>query len=272
MDLTVISDSDFARFQQLIHARTGIHFSPVKKSLLCGRLAKRLRQRGVATYAAYYDLLRLEGEGGELEICINLITTNETSFFREPHHFDHLATHILPTLARGAPVRGWSAACSSGEEPYTLALVLADALGMGRDWEMFASDISTAVLQTAVNGVYPLAAAERVPQGLLQRYCLKGVGEQAGTFLIDQPLRSRVTFARVNLNATLPEIGPFDFIFLRNVMIYFPVEVKRGVVARLAARLKPGGHLFIGHSETLNGVTDVLQPVMPTVYRKPLQP
>lgn len=266
MDPTTISDHDYARFQQLIHRLTGIQLADNKKSLLCGRLAKRLKNRGVAGYGDYYRLLA-GGDATELETCINLLTTNETSFFREPGHFDYLRQQLLPGR-RGQPLRIWSAACSSGEEPYTLAMVLAETLGLGADWEILASDLCTTVLDKAVGGLYPLAAAEAIPLPLLQRYCLKGVGEASGSFIIGEPLRGRVGFAQINLNQPLPAIGSFDVIFLRNVMIYFPAAVKRGVVARLAACLKPGGHLFIGHSETLNGLSDELRPVQPTVYRR----
>lgn len=263
---TSISDRDFASFQQLLHRLTGIHLADNKKPLLCGRLAKRLKNRGVAGYGEYYRLLA-GGDAAELETCINLLTTNETCFFREPGHFDYLRRHLLPGR-RGQPLRIWSAACSSGEEPYTLAMVLAETLGLAADWEILASDLSTAVLEKAAGGRYPLAAADAIPHPLLQRYCLKGVGDAAGSFAIDQPLRQRVGFARINLNQPLPELGRFDVIFLRNVMIYFPAAVKRAVVGRLAACLKPGGHLFVGHSETLNGLCDQLLPVQPTVYRR----
>lgn len=269
-DLNTIGDGEFAAFQRLIHSLTGIHLSSAKKPLLCGRLSKRLRSRGVASYGEYYRLVASGRDTAELEICINLITTNETYFFREPKHFDHLQRHILPGLKGRPGVRAWSAACSSGAEPYTLAMVMAEALGGAGDWEILASDICTDVLKKAAAGIYPLADADNIPRPLLQRHCLKGVGEAAGKFVIDEPLRRRIVFAHINLNADLPEVGSFDFIFLRNVMIYFPPEVKRAVVARLAACLKPGGHLFIGHSETLNGLTDTLELVLPTVYRRRL--
>jgi chemotaxis protein methyltransferase CheR len=267
-DLTTISDHEFASFQRLIHALTGIQLAPAKKPLLCGRLAKRLKSRGLASYADYYRLVAPGGDADELETCINLITTNETYFFRESAHFDFLAERLRPLRPARRAVRVWSAACSSGEEPYTLAMVLAETLGLDADWEVLASDISTAVLAKAAAAVYPLARADGIPRPLLQRYCLKGVGADAGSFLVDAPLRSRVLFGQINLNRDLPEVGSFDFIFLRNVMIYFPPDVKRMVVARLAERLSPGGLIFVGLSETLNGLCDGLEPVLPTVYRR----
>lgn len=268
-DFSHIGERDFAAFQALIHELTGIHLSAAKKPLLCGRLGKRLKARGVAGYGEYYRLLTAGGDAEELEICINLITTNETYFFREAGHFDYLQRRLLPGLKGRRQLRAWSAACSSGAEAYTLAMVMAESLGLAGDWELLASDISTEVLKKAATAVYPLADAEHIPPPLLARYCLKGVGSEAGNFIVDQPLRRRIVFAQINLNLPLPEVGSFDFIFLRNVMIYFPPPVKQAVVARLTACLKPGGHLFIGHSETLNGVSGELALVMPTVYRRP---
>lgn len=268
MDPTTISTHDFARFQRLIHRLTGIHLAEAKKSLLCGRLGRRLKSRGVASYGEYYDLVASGRDAQELETCINLITTNETYFFREPKHFEHLRDHILAQVPRGQPLRVWCAACSSGEEAYTLAMVLAEARSLSAPWEVLASDISTAVLRRAVAARYAMEQAERIARPLLQRYCLKGVGDEAGSFLIDAPLRQRVKFAQINLSVPLPELGQFDVIFLRNVMIYFPPEVKRAVVARLAACLKPGGHLFVGHAETLGGLSEELRPVATTIYRK----
>lgn len=263
-----ISDRDFAQFQTLIHDITGIHLAPVKKALLCGRLSKRLRSRNLRGYGEYFDLVTSGRDPAELETCVNLLTTNETYFFRESKHFDLLRERILPGRQPGATFRAWSAACSSGEEPYTIAMVLADALNSNGPWEVFASDISTAVLEKAGRAQYPLERARNIPLPFLKKYCLKGVGAQSGNLLVDGSLRSRVRFAQINLNAPLPAVGEFDVIFLRNVLIYFQLDIKQQVVARLAKQLKPGGWFIIGHSESLNGVCNSLQPIMPTVYRK----
>lgn len=268
MDATTISDREFARFQSLIHGITGIHLASSKKALLCGRLAKRLRGRNLAGFGEYYELVSSGRDPAELETCINLLTTNETYFFREAKHFDLLRQRILPLRQPGATFRAWSAACSSGEEPYTIAMVLAEALNTNGPWEVFASDISTAVLEKAKLGQYPLERARNIPDGMLKKYCLKGIDSQSGNLLVDEALRKRVRFARINLNSALPQVGEFDVIFLRNVLIYFQPDVKRQVVARLANHLKPGGWFIIGHSESLNGLSDSLRPVMPTVYRK----
>lgn len=269
MDGSSISDRDFAQFQQLIHGITGIHLAPVKKALLCGRLSKRLRSRNLTSYAQYFDLVSSGRDADELEMCVNLLTTNETYFFREPKHFDLLREQIATTRKPGSPLRAWSAACSSGEEPYTIAMVLADTLGATGMWEVLGSDISTAVLEKAARAHYPMERARHIPEHFLKKYCLKGTGTQNGTLLVDMPIRSRVRFTQINLNEPLPQVGEFDVIFLRNVLIYFQIDIKQKVVARLANQLKPGGWFIIGHSESLNGVSETLRPIMPTVYRKP---
>lgn len=268
MQVAGISDREFAQFQNLIHEMTGIHLGPAKKALLCGRLSKRLRSRNLKGFGEYFDLVTSGREPVELETCVNLLTTNETYFFREAKHFDLLRERILPQRRPGGSFRVWSAACSSGEEPYTIAMVLAEALTASGPWEVFASDISTAMLEKARLGHYPLERARFMPEPILRKYCLKGVGAQAGTMLVDGALRGRVRFSQVNLNAPLPQVGMFDVIFLRNVLIYFQIDVKQRVVSRLVRQLKPGGWFIVGHSESLNGVCDGLRPVMPTVYRR----
>lgn len=268
MDASTISDREFAQFQSLIHDITGIHLAPAKRALLCGRLAKRLRSRNLKGYGEYFDLVSSGRDPAELETCVNLLTTNETYFFREEKHFDLLREQILPQRQPGSHFRAWSAACSSGEEPHTIAMVLAEILSTNGPWEVFASDISTAVLEKARHGQYPLERARNIPQPLLRKYCLKGIGSQSGTLLVDEALRKRIRFEQINLNATLPRVGEFDVIFLRNVLIYFQLDVKRQVVARLVKQLKPGGWFIVGHSESLNGVSDGLRPIMPSVYRK----
>ena len=263
-----INDQEFAQFQKLIYDIAGISMSPAKKPLVSGRLAKRLDHHGVESYGDYFGILKREGHLGELQIAVDLLTTNETYFFREEKHFDYLRDQILSKYRPGRPFRVWSAACSYGQEPYTLAMVLADSIGEST-WEIFASDISTRVLDRARTGQYALEQAEKVPRQYLSRYCLKGIGPQEGTFIIDRALRNRIKFAQVNLNQALPEVGEFDVIFLRNVMIYFDQDTKRQVVARLATRLRRGGYMMVGHSESLNGVTEDLDVVKPSIYRKP---
>ncbi len=262
---TTLSDQEFAHFQRFIHGIAGINLAPIKKSLVAGRLAKRLRHHGLSSFGDYYRLLSSEQE--ERQIAVDLLTTNETHFFREPRHFDLLRNHILPSHPRSRPFRVWSAACSSGEEVYTLAMVLADTLREA-PWEVQGSDISTRMLAQAESGLYPMERAAELSEDLLRRFCLKGVGSQEGRFLISPQLRARVQFAYINLTAPLPSTGIFDAIFLRNVMIYFQPETKRQVVERLLSRLRPGGWLFVGHSESLNGLADGVEGVAPAVYKK----
>lgn len=263
-----LSDGEFVQFQSLLRRLAGIHLVPAKKALVCGRLAKRLKHYDLESYGDYFRLLTSGSEPSETQIALDLLTTNETYFFREPKHFAFLRDHVLPLRRPGASFRLWSAACSSGEEPYSLAMLLAECLG-GAPWEIVASDISTRVLERARSGHYAIERAEHIPAAYLRAYCRKGVGQQEGTFLVAPSLRARIDFRQVNLNETLPQLGEFDVIFLRNVMIYFEMETKRRVVQRLISVLRPGGHLMIGHSETLNGVSDALRPVSPSMYRKP---
>lgn len=261
-----LDDSEFARFQQMIFSIAGISMTSAKKALVAGRLSKRLKHHGLASYGEYFQLLSRNRE--EVQMAVDLLTTNETYFYREPKHFDFLHERILPTHPSGRPFRVWSAACSSGEEPYTLAMVLAEHLGEA-PWEIFGSDISTRVLDTARTGLYPMERVRGLAPARLRTHCLKGIGSQEGCFMIDPALRRRVRFAQVNLNEPLPDVGEFDVIFLRNVMIYFQTETKRQVVTRLLTKLRPGGHFIVGHSESLNGLAQSLETVVPSIYRKP---
>jgi chemotaxis protein methyltransferase CheR len=263
-----LKDNEFSKFQSWLYEATGINLTSAKKALVAGRLQKRLVHHKLKSYGEYFQLIMSKAETAELQIATDLLTTNETYFFREPKHFDFLRQHILPQLAPAKPFRVWSAASSSGEEAYTIAMVLASELATTQ-WEVFGSDISTHVLQIAQNAHYPMSRASNIPKAFLSQYCLKGVGSQDGTFLIDRNLRARVAFAQINLNDNIPNVGEFDVIFLRNVMIYFDQETKRKVVSRMLPRLKPGGYFFISHSESLNGVTDALKLIAPAIYRKP---
>lgn len=261
-----LSDREFSQFRRLIYDVAGISMSEAKKPLVSGRLVKRIRQHGLNSYGDYFDLLMKEKD--ELQAAVDLLTTNETYFFREPKHFEFLREVILSERRRENTVRVWSAACSSGEEPYTIAMTLAEALG-NRAWEVVASDISTRVLDKARSGHYLMKDAEGIPKPILMKHCLKGIGPQKGTFLIDSPLRSRMRFLQINLNKSLPDLGEFDVIFLRNVMIYFDLETKRQVVKRILPVLRPGGYFIVSHSESLNGISDALQMITPSIYRKP---
>jgi chemotaxis protein methyltransferase CheR len=265
---TTISDQEFSCFQRFIYEAAGITLSSAKKALVCGRLSKRLQQRNLRSYAEYFQLLSRADEAAEVQTAVDLLTTNETYFFREPKHFEVLRQQALSARGNNRGFRVWSAACSSGEEPYSIAMVLADVLD-GQPWELLGSDLSTRVLQKARVGHYPVSRAKQVPAAYLRRFCLKGTGEHDGTLLIDKSLRSRVQLMQINLNMRLPQLGTFDVIFLRNVMIYFNAETKRQVVARILSLLKPGGYFLIGHSESLNDISTAVDQVAPSVYRKP---
>ena len=262
-----LSEREFRQFQAFIHQAAGISLSANKKALVSGRLEKRLRERQLGSYAQYLDLLRQPREADEVQLAVDLLTTNETYFFREPRHFELLRELALDARRQGRPLRVWSAACSSGEEPYSIAMVLADVQSEP-GWELLASDISSRMLARARAGHYTDSRTEGIPPGYRQRFCLRGTGPQQGTLLVQRELRQRVRFEQVNLDRPLPSLGQFDIVFLRNVMIYFDSATKRDVVARLVMTLKRGGHLLIGHSESLTDMHAELQPVVPSVYRR----
>ena len=265
-----ITDQEFALFQSLIYKIAGISLGDSKKILLVGRLTRRLKVYEFGTFTQNYRMLATGDHPEELQTMVDLLTTNETYFFREPKHFDFLRDEIIRKRTSPATFRVWSAASSSGEEIYTLAMVLADSLP-NSPWEIVGSDISTQVLAKAATGHYSLARTEGIPPEFMKKYCLKGVRSHAGTFLIAPELRKRTSFYQINLTQPVDaEIGEFEVIFLRNVMIYFDLDTKAKVVNNLLPRLKSGGHLIIGHSETLNGLKiGPLDTVRPTIYRKP---
>jgi chemotaxis protein methyltransferase CheR len=268
MPVITITDREFSQFQRFIFEAAGIFMANGKQALVSGRLAKRLAHYQLASYSDYLRLLESRSQPSELQMAVDLLTTNETYFFREPKHFALLRELASEAKSRNKTLRVWSAACSSGEEPYSIAMVLADVLGEA-PWELLGTDISTRMLERARCGHYPMERASQMPPAYLKRFCLKGQGSEAGTLLIERSLRNRLQLQHLNLNEPLPKVGSFDVIFLRNVMIYFNLETKRQVVARLLAQLRPGGYFLIGHSETLNDINDSVKPVAPSIYRKP---
>jgi len=263
-----LTDQEFTRFQRFIFDAAGITLSPAKKALVAGRLAKRVQDCGLNGYAAYFSLLASGDQPAEVQTAVDLLTTNETYFFREPKHFEVLRKSATERPPDGKPFRVWSAASSTGEEAYSIAMVLEDCLGSGR-WEVVGSDISTRVLAQARRGQYVASRTTNIPAAYLKRFCLRGVGEHEGTVLVQRQLRSHVRFHQVNLNNAVPgTFGTFDVVFLRNVLIYFSPETKRQVVARVLALLKPGGYFFVGHSETLNGISEAVRATGPAIYRR----
>jgi chemotaxis protein methyltransferase CheR len=266
-----ITDREFARFQELIQREAGIWLSPVKKALLVGRLGKRLRALGVAGWSAYLDAVA--ADPGEKVRMIDCICTNETHFFREPRHFQLVTERLGPAWRAEAEagrrprrVRAWSAACSTGEEPYSLAMCLLDALG-GWEIDILATDLSTRVLDRAREAIWPIEKAGEIPAPHLKAFMLRGFGEQEGLMKAGPEIREVVRFERLNLiGDDLPPPGSFDLLFCRNVLIYFDRPTKARVVDRLLERLAPGGHLFLGHAESLGSTVAAARAVMPTVY------
>ncbi|MFI7587474.1 CheR family methyltransferase [Spongisporangium articulatum] len=264
-----IDAADFAWIQEFVRRRTGIVMKAGKEALVLGRLDRRVRHHGLPDFASYVRLLaRAEaGQGAveELRVATDLLTTNETYFFREPQHLE-LLPRLLPAPPPGRPIRVWSAASSTGEEAWSIALVLADTLGPS-GWEIVGTDVSGRVVQTANRGLYPLAAAEKIPRRLLKAYGLKGRGAHEGRFTLRSDLRERVSFREANLIEKLPSLGQFDIVFLRNVLIYFDEDTKRHILRQIHTLIRPGGHLVVGHAESITGLLDGVAPVVPSVYR-----
>lgn len=262
-----ITNAEFLDFQRFVYDSAGINMHAGKKALICGRLGKRLQHHQLRTYSDYFLLLQSPQGKIEQQICIDLLTTNETYFFREPKHFEWLVQHLQSRTPSSQTFRVWSAASSSGEEAYTLAMLLAEHCP--QPWSILGSDISTRMLERARTGHYAMVRAKHIPTALLKKYCLRGTGSQDGTFLLRKEVRQQVEFAQINLNAALPQVGQFDVIFLRNVMIYFDTATKQAVVTRLIQQLRPGGYLCIGHSESLNDLQHGMQLQGPAIFRKP---
>jgi len=263
-----ISNEDFFRIRDYLQKQVGIQLTLAKKQMVASRLARRLRHFQLASYGDYFQQAIDGTLLNERQVILDLLTTNETYLFREPAHFEFLREGILADWKRGRLFRAWSAACSSGEEPYSMAMVMADSLGE-LPWEIIGSDVCTRVLATARKGHYSRERTQYIPDACLQKYCLRGVRAQHGTLLIDKRLRQRVQFRHINLNTLLPEdTGQFDVIFLRNVLIYFDAPTRQEIVKRLLSCLNPGGHFFVSHTETLSGIFNQLELAAPSVYRK----
>ena len=271
-----VSDREFALFQKLIYREAGIHLVAAKKPLLEARLTRRLRELGLHTFEAYYRYILEVDHDQELIVLLDRISTNETHFFREPKQFEFLETELFPLWKKHnrAPtgsrhIRVWSAACATGEEPYSLAMILFDHFspGSGWDFEILATDLSTRVLASAAAATWPVAKAAEIPHAYLKKYMLKGTGEQTGKMKAGAELRAVVRFERLNLNDhDYPVSGEFDLIFCRNVLIYFDDRSRARVIERLVDHLEPNGYLFVGHAESLTGVSNRVRYVLPTIY------
>lgn len=269
-----LTTAEFAKFRDLVETEVGIHLSPIKHALVNARLLTRIRELGLTTFGDYYERV-VASPHDELVHCINAICTNETHFFREPQQFEFVRRELVPLWrelaqhgARGKRVRVWSAACSTGEEPYTLAMLLASCLPDDWQIEVVATDVSTKVLERAVNAVYPMSRLHEIPRELHRPYLLQGVGSRSGTFRIGPELRRHVRFQRENLVVSdLSNLGKFDLILCRNVLMYFKPETRLQVVRKLLRQLGTGGHFFVGHSESLHGQPLGIETVAPTMYR-----
>jgi chemotaxis protein methyltransferase CheR len=267
-----LTDREFALFQAFIRKETGIYLSSAKKALLVGRLLKRVRQRGCDSFGAYYRDVVRKGDLDEQRHLLECICTHETHFFRDARQFEYLENTVLPSWRKTQPpctIRAWSAGCSTGEEPYTLAMVLLANLPRAAGWgvDILATDISTRALGKAAAALFSMDKAGEIPPRYLKTYMLRGKDGQAGLMKAGPELRAVVRFEVFNLNEDhRPAGGPFDLIFCRNVMIYFDPETRRAAVRRMLWDLAAGGYLFLGHAETLNGISDRVQSVGPTVY------
>lgn len=270
-----LSDGLFQEFSDLVYEKTGIFLKPEKKELLNARLGKRLRATGIDSFQKYYDYVINDRSGEELVHLIDSVSTNFTSFFRENSHFEILSSIVLPAFVKegrgkNKEVLLWSSASSSGEEPYTIAMVVADFVRRhpGMRYRIMATDISTRVLAQAKSGVYAEERITKVPPPFLKQYFQKGKGNSEGYVKVKEDLRRMVHFDRFNLMGEFPWRDAIDVIFCRNVMIYFDRETQQALVHKFYQALSPGGFLFIGHSESISGLKHNFVQIDSTAYQK----
>jgi len=268
----------FQKFQALIYGETGIWLGSSKTALLCGRLFRRLRALEITSLENYYECVSRPEQHEERARMIDAITTNETRFYREPRQFEFLVQRVFPRWQAGAQrglrprrVRIWSAGCSSGEEPYTVGMLLARSFPAEEGWDLqlLATDISNRVLEKARKGIYPITRAAELPDDLRHSFMLRGIAERQGEMKVRVEIQQMVDFRRLNLDQESEILeGPFDAIFCRNVLIYFDAASKRRVVTNLVQHLMADGYLFVGHAENLNSVSSQLRSLEPTIYVK----
>jgi len=268
--MLALSDHTFRNICDLMYGAVGLSFSASKKPLVASRLATRITRLEMDGFDDYFQLIAGNADGGEFQMAIDLLTTNETYFFREPAHYRLLEEEFSRTKPRSISV--WSAASSFGDESYSTAMLLADLQQQGRigaDWSILGTDISDRVLRSATEAVYPEDRLRDVSPDRLRRYCLRGEGAAAGMVQIQDKLRERVRFGQLNLCQPIDDIGLFDVIFLRNVLIYFDTPTKVDVVDRVLKRLRPGGLFFIGTAEGRVPCVTKLQTLAPGAFRLP---
>lgn len=270
IDLMEMSSSDYETLCKVLYRLSGLSFKPGKEVLMRARLSARVRALGLGSFREYLMLLQsgmAEQEYGQL---VDTMTTNKTSFFRDPRHFDLLRTVVFPSLSKRERIRLWSAACSTGEEPYSIAMILASVLPntIRRDSRILATDISGRVLEHARAGNYDRAACQEIPESLRERFMSVDPGERH--LAARTSIRNLVHFAELNLTASWPMKGPFDVIFCRNVMIYFDMAVRQTLADRFWDIMTPGGYLFLGCAESLTGLSHRFKAIEPAFYQKPL--
>jgi chemotaxis protein methyltransferase CheR len=265
-----LSKSDFELFRGLVYKKSGLSFPDNNQQLVSTRLAKRMRDLQIESFGDYYRHVTEDRTGVPLMELIDALTTNHTSFFREQAHFDFLRQTILPGLRSRNRLDFWSAACSSGEEPFSVALLLLDEGVPQSRIRVLATDISTRVLEIALKAIYPVERLQGLSEAQCKRYLVRGRGEWTEWFLLRKEVRSTVEYRHLNLMDTFPGVGLFPVILCRNLLIYFDRPAQQDLVSRLIGHLEPGGYLFTGHSETLNGLDHSLEYIQAAVYRKPL--
>lgn len=258
------TDADFERVRKLIYQQAGISLTESKRQMVYSRLGRRLRALGMQRFDDYLSLVQ-SGDPAEKEAFVNALTTNLTSFFREPHHFPILAEHAR--RARGREYVLWCSASSTGEEPYSIAITLLEALGADAPVRILATDVDTNVLDKAEQGVYPLERVEKMPDAQVRKFFLRGSGAREGMVKVKPEVRALITFRQVNLlEEGWPVRGPLDAIFCRNVMIYFDRPTQHTILKRFSPLLRPDGLLFAGHSESLHHAADLFRLRSKTVY------
>ena len=266
-----LGDAEFETIRRLVGERTGIVLSDAKRDMVYGRLARRLRALGLRSFRDYLEHLQA-GDDEEMVAFTNALTTNLTAFFREPHHFEYLQQTLLPALLQhkqgNRRLRIWSAGCSTGEEPYSIAMVVRETVPEDWDVKILATDLDSDVVRHAREGIYRAERVEGLSRERLRRWVRRGRGDKAGLVRMAPALRQLITFKTLNLMEPWPMRGPFDFIFCRNVVIYFSKDTQRVLFDRFADLLPADGHLFIGHSESLHRVTDRFRLLGQTIYRK----
>ncbi|TVV43374.1 protein-glutamate O-methyltransferase CheR [Thalassolituus sp. C2-1] len=264
--LQPLADTEFNFFRQWLFQNSGITLNDSKKSLVSGRLSKRIAKLGLGSFSAYLKIIR-SGDKEEAQVLLNILTTNETYFFREHKHFEFMQSVILPDLKQAGKVSVWSAAASTGEEAYTVALIMADAFGLHGPWSVTGTDINTEVLSIGQRAIYPIEASVKIPESYRKKYCLKGKGKDQGLFRICGELRKQVNFTQHNLMQPYAGTERFNLVFLRNVLIYFDLEEKKEILRHVMNSMTPGGWLLVGHSESITGYSERIKQYQPGCYR-----